>query len=160
MHILCLSALKLRMLHSLILATSSELSVCTAWIELEGGKLGCKTQKADVFFFSIKCMHRNWLWRSLASILWVFVNALTRPFSMDHKNVRKTFLRAPRKTIHFCNFKRKALYEVCFLCTLEQRKTLRFFEIQKCLWVTYEHMKLAQVKTYLTIAPSKETKKE
>lgn len=41
------------MLHSLILATSSELSVCTAWIELEGGKLGCKTQKADVFFFQL-----------------------------------------------------------------------------------------------------------
>lgn len=77
---------------------------------------------------------------------------------MDHKNVRKTLFRARRKAIHFCNFKQKALCEYMFLLYFGTKKTLSFFKIQKCAWVTYERMKLAQVKTYLTITPSKETK--
>lgn len=100
-----------------------------------------------------------WLLRSFASILWVFVKVLTKLFSWVMKMSEK-LLSAPRKTIHFCNFTQKALCEYMFLLYFGTKENIKFFKIQQYAWVTYEHMKLAQVKTYLTITPSKETKKD
>ena len=60
------------------------------------------------------------------------------------------------RTSDFPSFSESTV-NLCFLCTLEQRKT-RFFRICKCAWVTYKHMKLTQGKAYLTSTPTKERK--
>lgn len=60
-YIVLIFLLKLRMLHSCILATSFLLN----WLrrkgtELEEGTLSCQTQKDEPCFL-IECIHRNWL---------------------------------------------------------------------------------------------------
>lgn len=80
---------------------------------------------------------------------------MSENFDKGHSNVRKTFQRAPRGTIHFYNFKQKELCEYGSPLPVGMKENIEFFKIQKHVQVTYEHMKLTQSKVQLPIQKRK-----